>query len=72
MLWSPPPRHSATMASEDERAASYKLPSLRGLNVDRVLNDGKGGVVALLVAHPSEDENALVERQLGHSADVHT
>ena len=39
------------MASEDESALlPHKLPSLRGLNVDRVLNDGKeSGVVALLV-----------------------
>ena len=50
------------MASEDESALlPHKLPSLRGLKVDRVLNDGKeSGVVALLVRSPlGRLENAL-------------
>ena len=56
------PRHSAVMASEDENALlPHKLSSLRGLKVDRVLNDGKeSGVVALLVRSPlGRLENAL-------------
>ena len=50
------------MASEDENALlPHKLSSLRGLKVDRVLNDGKeSGVVALLVRSPlGRLENAL-------------